>query len=90
MYCILNTYSYLKEFNFIILEKHMALQPCRKESSCVSAQYRNRVKYRAYQNEPKSHCSRSSLLRGLMGGKCILGLSEGNARSGKMMINIGI
>ena len=85
-----NTYIYLKEFKFNIQENHMVLQPCSKESSCVSAQYRNRVKYRAYQNEPKSHCSRSSLLRGLMGGKCILGLSEGNARSGKMMINIGI
>ena len=85
-----NAYIYLKELKFIIQENYMALQPCSKESSCVSAQYRNRVKYRAYQNEPKSHCSRSSLLRGLMGGKCILGLSEGNARSGKMMINIGI
>ena len=85
-----HTYTYQKEFKYMISIKYMVLQPCSKESSCVSAQYRNRVKYRAYQNEPKSHCSRSSLLRGLMGGKCILGLSEGNARSGKMMINIGI
>ena len=74
----------------LVRKRKKVLQPCNKESSCVSAQYRNRVKYQTYQNEPKSHCSLCSLLRGLMGGKCILGLSEGNARSGKLMINIGI
>ena len=68
-------------------------QPCNKESSYVSAQCRTELNTEHTKMNLKVVVKRVPVRyykRGLMGGTRILGLSEGNARCGKMMINIGI